>query len=208
MMRNMKNVSVIFIIVFCLIAFFSQRTFALSFSGTGTDPVNVVSYTGTLYYDDSTGILTVSLTNTTASALGGAITAIGFYNPLGTSITVTGLTGNDDFGIPTNTGNLDFGVTTDPVKSLFGGTVLQGIVPYESSTFYLTLSESGDGLGSLTAGSFLDGGNPIVRFQGVGNDDFSEKVSSSVPVPSTMLLLGTCMLGFVGIEARRRFKRE
>ncbi len=201
----MKNLSVICVIVFCVIAFFSQRTFALSFSGSGSTGV---SYTGTLVYD-GTSTLTVTLTNTTASTLGGAITSFGFHDPFSpSSIEITDLsfTGSFNFGIAEKTQSLDFGATTDPFGSLFGGTTSQGLAPGDTSIF--TLELTGNNLSSLTASSFLAGGNPLIRFQGIGPNDLSDKTNSNVPVPSTMLLLGTCMLGFVVIEVRRRISKN
>ena len=91
-----------------------------------------------------------------------------------------------------------------------GGNVNDGIFVNQTGRFVFSLA--GTGLAGLTEDSFLDlfsvGGprstNFLVRFQGIGIDDDSDvAVLQAIPEPSTVLLLGTGLLGTIFFRRRK-----
>jgi hypothetical protein len=99
---------------------------------------------------------------------------------------------------------LDFGFTTGPSGSFSGGSVGDGLLPGESASFTVT----GAAFAGLTEEQICNA--IFVRFQNVpleGNSGGSDVgVPSSIPEPSSMLLLGSALIGLGGV-VRRRMKR-
>jgi len=96
---------------------------------------------------------------------------------------------------------LDFGFTTGPSGNFSGGSPNDGLLPGESASFVVT----GAAFTGFTEQQIC---NAIyVRFQNtpvVGSD--VAVVGTSIPEPSTMLLLSSGLAGALGVLRKRRSK--
>ena len=99
---------------------------------------------------------------------------------------------------------LDFGFLTGNSGNFNSGQVSLGLLPGESASFTV----SGAGFAGLTEAEICNA--IFVRFQEVplaGNSEGSDVgVSTTIPEPSSMLLLGSALIGLGGV-VRRRMKR-
>jgi len=86
---------------------------------------------------------------------------------------------------------LDFGFTTGPSDTFSGGSVNDGLAPGESASFTVT----GAAFTGFTESQICNA--IFVRFQGGTTSDVGTP-SSPVPEQSTMLLLGTALVGLGG----------
>jgi len=171
---------------------------------------------------------TFTITNTSAITQPGStstITAIGFDLPPTGNASASGLNGFTGSQAPSlsstfdfsdgDLGNvshgfdssvLDFGFTTGPSGNFSGGSVALGLLPGESASFTV----SGAAFAGFTEAEICNA--ILVRFQNVpeaagsGGSDVGSPGTSEVPEPSTMLLLGTALIGLGGV-VRRRIKR-
>jgi hypothetical protein len=101
-----------------------------------------------------------------------------------------------------NTAVLDFGFITGPSGNFSGGSVNDGLLPGESASFTV----SGAAFAGFTEAQICNA--IFVRFQNVpleGGSGGSDVGVSSVPEPSSILLLGSALLGLGGY-ARRKLK--
>jgi len=100
---------------------------------------------------------------------------------------------------------LDFGFTTGPSGNFNGGSVNDGLLPGESASF------------TVTGATFTGFTEPeicnaiFVRFQNVPTEsgtasDVGVPGTSSIPEPSSMVLLGTALVGLGGY-VRKRIKK-
>jgi hypothetical protein len=166
---------------------------------------------------DPTGRVIVSLTNTSAAANGGYITALAFNNPNDVITGVTLSSTDTDFsllGMPDFTnefgvspfGSSDIGASVSN-QWLGGGSPVNGIAVGQTATFTFNLTGN---LAALTTASFMNtfstSGSEwlLVRFRGF-NDGGSDKVpGTSVPEPTTIVLLAS---GLAMIAARQKMRR-
>ena len=179
-------------------------------------------------FNAQTNTFTFTITNTSAITQPGStstITGIGFDLPPTGNASASGLNGftgsqapslssNFDFSdgdlgnVPHgfNTAVLDFGFTTGPSGNFSGGSVNDGLLPGESASFTV----SGAAFAGFTEAQICNA--IFVRFQNVpeaggsGGSDVGTPGTSEVPEPSTMLLLGTALIGLGGV-VRKRIKR-
>ena len=164
-----------------------------------------------------------TITNTSAITSPGStstITSIGFDLPPTGNASASGLNGftgmqapslssNFDFSdadlgnVPVGLNNvvLDFGFTTGPSANFAGGSVNDGLLPGESASFTVT----GAAFTGFTETQICNA--IFVRFQNVPAPFGSDVATPQIPEPSTLLLLGSALVGLGGY-ARNRLKRK
>jgi len=173
-------------------------------------------------FNSQTNTLTFTITNTSAITSPGStstITGIGFDLPPTGNASASGLNGftgmqapslsstfdfsDADLGnVPAELNNvvLDFGFTTGPSGTFAGGSVNDGLLPGESASFTV----SGAAFTGFTEEQICNA--IFVRFQNVPAP-FGSDVGTpgNIPEPSTILLLGSALVGLGGY-ARRKLK--
>ena len=172
-------------------------------------------------FNSQTNTFTFTITNTSAITQPGStstITGIGFdLPPLGNASAsgLNGFTGTQapslssnftfsdaDLGaVPAGFNNvvLDFGFTTGPSGNFNGGSVNDGLLPGESASFTVT----GAAFSGFTDQQICNA--IFVRFQNVPVAGSDVGTPGQIPEPSSILLLGSALVG-VGGYARRRLK--
>lgn len=176
-------------------------------------------------FNSQTNTFTFTITNTSAITTPGAnstITGIGFDLPPTGNASASGLNGFTGFQAPSlsstfdfsdadlgnvnqfNDAVLDFGFTTGPSGNFTGGQVGLGLAPGESASF----SVSGAAFSGFTEEQICNA--IFVRFQavGIGDDTSGSDVgvpNGEIPEPSSILLLGSALIGLGGY-ARRKLK--
>ena len=167
--------------------------------------------------------LTFTITNTSAITSPGStstITGIGYdLPPLGNASAsgLNGFTGQQapslsstfnfsdaDFGnLPAGFNNvvLDFGFTTGPSGTFAGGSANDGLLPGESASFTV----SGAAFTGIQESQICNA--IFVRFQNVPVVGSDVGTPGQVPEPSSILLMGSALLGLGGY-ARKRLKRR
>jgi len=177
-------------------------------------------------FNSATNTLTFTITNTSAITSPGStstITGIGFDLPPTGNASASGLNGFSGSQAPSlgssftfsdadvgnvpagfNTVVLDFAFLTGASGNFSGGSPNDGLAPGESASFTV----SGAAFAGFTGSQICNA--IFVRFQnvptasGTGSD---VGTPSQIPEPSTMLLLGTALIGLGGV-VRRRMKRR
>jgi len=172
-------------------------------------------------FNSQTNTLTFTITNTSAITQPGStstITGIGYdLPPLGNASAsgLNGFTGTQapslsstfnfsdaDLGnVPAGFNNvvLDFGFTTGPSGNFNGGSVNDGLLPGESASFTVT----GAAFTGFTEAQICNA--IFVRFQNVPVAGSDVGTPGQIPEPSSILLLGSALVGLGGY-ARRRLK--
>lgn len=194
----------------------------------GVQSGNFSTATVDCVFNPATNTLTFTITNTSNLTQPGStstITGIGFDLPPIGNASNTGLNGFTGSQAPSmtsgfdfsdgNLGNvpagfnavvLDFGFTTGPSGNFAGGSVALGLLPGESASFTVT----GAAFAGFTEAQICNA--IFVRFQNVpeasGTGSDVGVPTSMIPEPSTMLLLGSALIGLGGVVRRRLKPRE
>lgn len=196
------------------------------------------TYSGSLNWSWTTGTsgtLEVKLKNTSASSVGGFLTAFALGGPVGSGWSYQLVSTPSSFSYLLG-GTAPATVDADPfgkyalgastTNAWLGGGQPAGLAPGEEGSFVFTLTALSDAtsplLSALTASDFW--GDPVdpsqgigswgfvARFRGIGpNGEDSDKSPAMqslvvIPIPAPALLAG---LGLIGaVAARRRFTRN
>ncbi len=195
---------------------------------TGVDSGQFSTATVVCEFNSQTNTFTFTITNTSAITQPGStstITAIGFDLPPLGNASASGLNGFTGMQAPSLSANfvfsdadlgtvphgfnsavLDFAFITGNSGNFNSGQVDEGLLPGESASFTV----SGAAFTGFTESQICNA--IFVRFQNVPltaprGEGSDVGVSTAVPEPSTILLLGSALLGFGGY-ARNRLKRK
>jgi hypothetical protein len=186
----------------------------INFTSNGTlSSEHLGAYTGTALYTPSgnnAATLVLTITNATAPATGGYITAVALAhgdNFAGITVAMTS-TSDADFG------NLAALVSAPPFGSYRGGASTSSswtgggnpsVGTGVNQTLTLTFSLSGTGAGLRSAGDFVglhsNHQDLVVRFRGMNNDGSDKVPGILVPTPGTASLLA---IGCLAASRRRR----
>ena len=210
-----------------ILAVVSATAHADTITISGVDSGSASTATVVCEFNAQTNTFTFTITNTSAITQPGStstITGIGFDLPPIGNASASGLNGFTGMQAPSLSSNftfsdgdvgnvphgfnsavLDFAFITGPSGNFAGGSVNDGLLPGESASFTV----SGAAFTGFTDAEICNA--IFVRFQNVpeaggsGGSDVGVP-SQTVPEPSTMLLLGTALIGLGGV-VRRRMKR-
>jgi hypothetical protein len=195
---------------------------------TGVDSGQFSTATVVCEFNSQTNTFTFTITNTSAITHPGStstITGIGFDLPPLGNASASGLNGFTGMQAPSLSSNfvfsdadvgnvshgfnsavLDFAFLTGASGTFSGGSVNDGLLPGESASFTV----SGAAFTGFTEAQICNA--IFVRFQNVplagGSEGSDVGVTGTIPEPSTILLLGTALLGLGGLARRRLSKRR
>ena len=210
--------------VVAVIACMSANAKADTITVTGVDSGQFSTATVVCEFNSQTNTFTFTITNTSAITQPGStstITGIGFDLPPLGNASASGLNGFTGMQAPSLSSNftfsdadlgnvphgldtvvLDFGFLTGNSGNFSGGSVNDGLLPGESASFTV----SGAAFAGFTEAEICNA--IFVRFQNVplaGGSEGSDVgvPGEPIPEPSSMLLLGSALIGLGGYVRRR-----
>jgi hypothetical protein len=207
--------------IFALIVLSAASVKADTITIVGVQSGNLATATVVCEFNSQTNTFTFTITNTSAITSPGStstITGIGFDLPPTGNASASGLNGFTGSQAPSlsstfdfsdaNLGNvpagfnsavLDFGFTTGPSGNFNGGSPNLGLAPGESASFTVT----GAAFTGFTESQICNA--IFVRFQTVPSTQGSDVgvPGGQIPEPTSMLLLGTGLLGVAGLVRRK-----
>ena len=207
-----------------IVACLSGKAQADTITVTGAGSGQFSTATVVCEFNSQTNTFTFTITNTSAITQPGStstITGIGFDLPPLGNASASGLNGFTGMQAPSlsstftfsdadlgnvphgfNSAVLDFGFITG--SNFAGGSTNLGLLPGESASFIV----SGSAFTGFTEDEICNA--IFVRFQNVplegGSEGSDVGTPTNIPEPSTMLLLGTALIGLGGV-VRKRLKR-
>jgi hypothetical protein len=211
--------------VFIVTAFVVSDARADTITIVGANSAQASTATVVCEFNSQTNTLTFTITNTsniTSPGSTSTITGIGFDLPPTGNASASGLNGFTGTQAPSLSSNftfsdadlgnvpiaifqnavLDFGFTTGPSGTFAGGSTSDGLAPGESASFTVT----GAAFSGFTASQICN--SILVRFQSVPGVSSDVGAPQTIPEPSSMLLLGTALVGLGGIVRRTRNRRS
>ena len=220
-MAQLKLFQRVALSIFALILLSAVTVQADTINIVGVDSGAFSTATVVCEFNSQTNTLTFTITNTSAITTPGStstITGIGFdLPPLGNASAsgLNGFTGNQAPSLSSNfvftdaaAGNVPHGFNSAVLDFAFltganfnGGNINDGLLPGESASFTV----SGAAFAGFTEEQICNA--IFVRFQNVPTAEGSDVgVANPIPEPSSMLLLGSALIGLGGY-VRRRMKR-
>ena len=209
-----------------LVVFASATVRADTITVSGVNSGQASTATVVCEFNSQTNTFTFTITNTSAITQPGStstITGIGFDLPPIGNASASGLNGFTGMQAPSLSSNfifsdadvgnvphgfnsavLDFAFLTGNSGNFSGGSVNDGLLPGESASFTV----SGAAFTGFTEAQICNA--IFVRFQNVplsAGSEGSDVGVSNIPEPSSIMLLGSALLGLGGY-ARRRFKKR
>jgi len=211
-----------------LVAGLSATVRADTITVVGADSGLFSTATVVCEFNSQTNTFTFTVTNTSAITQPGStstITGIGFDLPPTGNASPSGLNGFTGMQAPSlssdfdfsdgDLGNvshgfnnvvLDFGFTTGPAGTFSGGSVNDGLAPGESASFTV----SGAAFAGFTEEQICNA--ILLRFQNVpdeaGSGGSDVGVPGEIPEPSSILLLGSALVGLGGFARRKLRARK